>query len=33
VLAFEPFPPGEVRPERIFRWQAVRPDGQRVEVL
>lgn len=33
VLAFDPFPPGEVRPERLFRWQAVRPDGQRVEVL
>lgn len=32
VLAFEPFPPGEVRPERLFRWAAVRPDGQRVEV-
>lgn len=33
VLAFEPFPPGEVRPERLFRWQAVQSDGQRVEVL
>lgn len=32
VLSFEPFPPGEVRPERLFRWVAVLPDAECVEV-